>query len=92
MVTKEQALTCSEFHFGTCTRHIGPRGGVRERTEHWRANGGCKVWVTRPKEFRLPIKYGLKSYSTIEPWNAHQFHVAAECPLVLNPILPKIRV
>jgi hypothetical protein len=24
-----------------------------------RVTGKCKVWVTRPSEFRLPVKYGL---------------------------------
>ena len=24
-----------------------------------RVSGRCKVWKTRPKEFRLPVKYGL---------------------------------
>lgn len=25
-----------------------------------RVNGRCKTWVTRPTEFRLPVKYGLR--------------------------------
>lgn len=25
-----------------------------------RVNGQCKTWKTRPAEFRLPMKYGLK--------------------------------
>lgn len=25
-----------------------------------RVNGQCKIWKTRPTEFRLPVKYGLK--------------------------------
>lgn len=25
-----------------------------------RVNGRCKVWKTRPNEYRLPVKYGLR--------------------------------
>lgn len=25
-----------------------------------RVNGKCQTWKTRPNEFRLPVKYGLK--------------------------------
>ena len=25
-----------------------------------RVNGICKVWKTRPDDFKLPVKYGLK--------------------------------
>lgn len=81
MVTLEQAKTESEFHYGTCTRSVGPRGGVVVRVEHWRANGMVKTWKTRPGEFRLPVKYGMRGYSAIDQYNADQFHVAGECPL-----------
>jgi hypothetical protein len=84
MVTKEQAMRCHEFHFGTCTRHIGPQGGVTEHVQRWRSNGQCKTWVTRPGEFSLPIKYGLYGCSYLHHGNADLFHVAEECPLVLD--------
>lgn len=73
MVTKEQATTEREFHYApACTP---------KRVERWRANGAIKTWRTRPGEFRLPIKFGLRSYSYITELNAHEFHVARECPL-----------
>lgn len=81
MVTKDQAMTETEFHYGECVRTVGPRGGVTERVEHWRPNGALKVWKTRPDEWRLPIKYGMRGYSYIDQYNADQFHVAGECPL-----------
>jgi hypothetical protein len=81
MVTKQQAMECHTFHFGQCKRHTGPRGGVTEFVEHWRSNGQCKTWKTRPEEFSLPIKYGLWSYSYLTNTNAHQFHTKADCPL-----------
>ena len=40
-----------------------------------RVNGQCKLWKTRPGEFRLPMKYGLRDcfYITekdMEDWDA----------------------
>lgn len=32
-----------------------------------RPNGALKTWKTRPGEFRLPIKYGLRECSAIVP-------------------------
>ena len=81
MVTKAQALTASEFHYGTCTRTVGKRGGVTIRIETWRRNGATQTWVTRPDDFRVPIKFGLKTCSAIYPWNAAEFHTAEDCPL-----------
>lgn len=68
MITKEQAIEGGRFHHedGTC------------RT--WRSNGKCKTWVTRPDEFRLPIKFGMYGYGYITQDNAHQFHREEDCP------------
>ena len=48
--------------------------------EH-RPNGRLQTWKTRPTEFRLPIKYGLRSYSHIDEYNVGDFHYAFECPV-----------
>jgi hypothetical protein len=83
MVTKEQAVSAhhrQEFHCGTCTRTIGPKGGEKLWTEVWRVNGTCKVWKTRPEAFSLPIKYGFKGpYGYITEQNAAEFHAAEDC-------------
>lgn len=80
MVTKQQAMTAREFHYGTCKLIVGPRGGTTDKREVWRANGACKLWKTRPDDFSLPIKYGFNGpYSYINNLNAEEFHVAAEC-------------
>ena len=39
----------------------------------WRRNGKTKLWKTRPDDFRVPIKYGLREYSYITPENVHLF-------------------
>lgn len=86
MITKHQALNADEFHYGTCTRTVGPRGGITERVERWRRNGATQTWKTRPDEFRVPIKYGLRGYSSITSHNAYQFHLASECPLLAEQL------
>lgn len=82
MITKQQAIACHEFHYGTCTRRIGPRGGITEHSEIWRRNGQTKLWKTRPSEFRVPIKHGLYAYDYITHDQADQFHAADDCPLL----------
>jgi hypothetical protein len=89
MITKEQAIAAGhrdEFHFGTCTLTIGPRGGTVDKREVWRVNGACKTWKTRPDEFSLPIKYGYKGpYHYIDHTNAAEWHRAADCqPTIID--------
>lgn len=79
-ITKAQALMANEFHAGTCTREIGPRGGVKTKIEVWRRNGATKTWVTRPDEFRVPVKHGMYAYGYIEH-DTPNVHTAEDCPL-----------
>jgi hypothetical protein len=66
MVTKEEALTASTFY------HVRERNadGTAVRC---RANGKCKTWKTRPGDFRVPVKYGLKVCFYITHWNAAEW-------------------
>ena len=71
MVTYEQAMTAREFHYApVCSA---------KRVERWRRNGETKVWKTREGEFRVPVKFGIRSYSYITHLNANEFHVSEEC-------------
>ena len=79
MVTREQAMTVGEFHYGKCIRAIGPRGGEKLQQETWRRNGATKTWKTRPTHFSTPIKFGLYGYSYLDHDNAGEFHVADGC-------------
>jgi hypothetical protein len=80
-INKDQAVSADVFHYGECARTVGPRGGVTESVEQWRRNGQTKVWKTRPAEFRVPVKFGMRSYTHIDQGNAHLFHAEADCPL-----------
>ena len=87
MVTKDQAVKTgetwgpTEFHFGECTRKVGPRGGVTTTIVRVRTSGRCQTWKTRPAWFRLPVKHGLYQSGAITERNAGDFHLASECPL-----------
>ena len=72
-ITKEQAMTASEFHFGTCTV---------KRIERWRRNGKTQTWKTRPDEWRIPVKYGLRNYWNIWHDSPYDWHTAEDCPLL----------
>lgn len=89
MITRDQAVNIgrgwsSEIHQDGCARHIGPRGGITETVIRYRPNGAVKVWKTRPDEFRLPIKFGLRGYGYIDQDNAGQFHLSTDCPLLVT--------
>lgn len=74
-ITRQQALTESEFHW--------ERPGNRNGCEKWRRNGATKTWKTRPDEFRIPVKHGLRDHGYITEAIAAQesLHLASECPL-----------
>lgn len=40
-----------------------------------RVNGAVKTWKTRPAEFSLPVKHGLKDCFYITETNAHEWEL-----------------
>jgi hypothetical protein len=70
-ITRHEALTADRFH-----EDHEPAGKVYE----WRRNGATQTWKTRPEQFRVPVKYGMRSYSQITETDAGHFHTAEQCP------------
>jgi hypothetical protein len=70
MITKQDALTADRFH-----ESHEPGGKVYT----WRRNGATQTWKTRPDEFRIPVKYGIRSYGNITNLNADGFHREDKC-------------
>ncbi len=68
MITKEIAATARTFYHVRLRNHDG--SALR-----CRANGRLKLWKTRPDDWRLPVKYGLKGCFYLEPRNAHEWLV-----------------
>lgn len=82
MVTKDQSMTAHMFHYGSCKRLLGPKGGVKRLIqERWRRNGDTRLWKLTPERWEIPIKNGLYNYSYLNNRNAREFHTEADCPL-----------
>jgi hypothetical protein len=66
MISKSQAVEAKYrqiFHHVTLKNADGTPARCR-------VNGKCKTWKTRPNEFSLPVKYGLKQCFYITEVNA----------------------
>lgn len=81
MITKKQAMAADYFHLGDCTKHVGPRGGVKLVISNWRRSGRTKLWMRRLDDFRVPVKYGLRSHGYVTAQEAHEWHVPEDCPV-----------
>lgn len=71
MITKEQAL---KLRHGEVIEHVSLKNsdGTPQR---WRVNGAIKTWKSRPDDFSLPIKRGLREFGYLCPDNAHGFNL-----------------
>ena len=84
-LTRDQAITEDEFHYGECRIIIGPRGGRTIDIAVWRRSGRTQTWVTRPNDFSVPVSHGLYDHGHITHNNAYLFHSAAVCtPTVID--------
>jgi hypothetical protein len=73
VITKKQAIAAQyrdQFH------HVNAKNadGTPCRC---RVNGACKTWKTRPDDFRLPVKHGLRDCFYITPENAHEWNLGS---------------
>jgi len=78
-IQKSDAIESDYFHAGACVTLQTPRNATATITETWRANGQLKTWKTRPDDFKLPIKYGLRECWYLTNDNAHSFHRSDQC-------------
>lgn len=71
MASRQEVVAARPYqHFYHRTKRNADGTAVR-----CRANGACKTWKTRPDDFRLPVKYGLKTCFYITPHNANEWLV-----------------
>ena len=66
MITKEIALS---LEYRATLYHVREKNSDGSPVR-CRVNGKCKTWVTRPNDFQLPVKHGLKHCFYITPRNA----------------------
>lgn len=74
MITKQQAVAAlhrQEFYHGTSRNRDGTPSRCRN-------NGMTKTWKTRPDEFRMPVKHGLKQCFYITQANADEWFMSEE--------------
>lgn len=88
-LTKDEALRVNELHYtgtGMCHANLGPRGGVTIHVVRVRRNGATQTWKTRPMEWRMPVKYGMRSRDqfSITQTDAVNYHPAERCPANLR--------
>lgn len=74
MITIAQARTADDFHHARESQASG------RECYRVRRNGQTQTWATRPGEFRIPVKWGLRGYGQITDGTAADWHVAATCP------------
>jgi hypothetical protein len=70
MVTKQIAATlpCGK------TLYHATRKNADGSAKRCRVMGKCKTWVTRPNEFRLPVKHGMYDSFYITESNASEWY------------------
>ncbi len=69
MVSRDDALQAT---YATTFYHVTLRNADGSAVRA-RVNGRCKTWKTRPAEFRLPVKYGLRDCFYITETNADEW-------------------
>ena len=74
MITKQQATSFGYRH-ELWHKDLKNSDGTPVRC---RVNGQCKTWKTRPEEFRLPVKHGLRDCFYIENHNADEWYDPSE--------------
>lgn len=67
-VNRENAMTASRFEHATMKN--------KDKTPlRVRRNGKTKTWKTRPDEFKIPVKYGLRECAYIDHNNCNEWTV-----------------
>lgn len=74
MITKQIAVASTGgmiFHHVTAKNSDGT-------PQRCRVNGQCKIWKTRPEDFRLPVKHGMYTCFYITPANMDEWLTDSE--------------
>jgi hypothetical protein len=67
-VNKENSMSANKFE------HISLKNADKTPVRCKR-NGKTKTWVTRPNEFRIPVKHGLRDCFYITQDNCHEWNI-----------------
>lgn len=75
-ITFSQAIqlkSCNSIHHNTLKNCDGKTCQV------FKINGKVKLWKTKPYQFQIPIKRGLREYYYLTENNCDQFHLPDSC-------------
>ena len=75
MITKEIAMTCPREMWHNTLKNAD---GTPVRL---RSTGQCKTWKTRPEEFKLPVKHGLRDHFYLDATNSAEWSLPGRWPL-----------
>lgn len=81
MLTKQMCVNATH---GTTFHHTRGRNADGSPTR-CRVMGKCKTWVTRPNEFKLPVKYGMRQCFYITQDNADEWAINETAAVVEAP-------
>lgn len=70
MITRDRAIELSGSNHELYHVTLRTRAGASVRI---RVNGRVQLWKTRPDEFRLPCKHGLREWYQLDQTNAHEW-------------------
>jgi len=70
VITKEIALTLKHGQI----LHSKTTKNADKTPMRVRVNGKCQTWARRPLDFKLPVKYGLKTCGYIDNFDLGNFH------------------
>lgn len=74
MITIEQAKT---LRYREELLHVTVKDS-RGNPARCRVNGKCQTWKSRPGDFKLPVKHGLRNCFYITERNAHEWRTHTE--------------
>lgn len=78
MITKAVAVQLGSVWGSVTLYHVTVTYSRSEAPYQCRVNGRCQTWKTRPGEWRLPVKHGLKACFDITPRNAAEWMTAEQ--------------
>jgi hypothetical protein len=74
MITLKELLKAQETNSKLEFEHLTLQN--KDKTPlRCRQNGKIQVWKTRPEEFKVPVKYGLKEWFYITNDNAEEWRI-----------------
>lgn len=91
ILNAEQIRDSRHFHVGTCTRTVGPKGGIKDDVITVRRYSDTKYGNgSNSDQFTITTKHGLYTYYYINNNNVADVHAWDDCPIGI-PVNIKVK-